>query len=102
MPGEGLPLQRPAPATPVHFVGPWKFDLTVLPDGGDRGFGMVDLEGSVTFNVPLDGHLPPLLITPGAAIRLWKGPDFLFFPASEDGRLTLYDLYVDFGWRPRV
>lgn len=102
MPGNGLPLDRPVPKPPERFIGPWKFDLTVMPESGDRGFGMVDLEGSVTFNVPLDGHLPPLLITPGAAVRLWNGPDFLFFPASDDGRLTLYDLYVDFGWRPRV
>jgi hypothetical protein len=98
IPGEGLP---PLPKAPERLIQPWKFDLTFLPEGGNTGFGILDLEGAVTFRVPIDGHLPPLLITPGLGIHLWNGPD-RFFPGSDNGRLTLYDLYVDFGWRPRL
>lgn len=100
VPGDALP--RPVPQSPDRFIQPWKFDLTFIPAGDRHGLGIIDIEGSATFRVPFDSQLSPLLLTPGAAIRFWNGPDWLFYPKNYDGTVTLYDLYLDFGWRPRV
>jgi hypothetical protein len=101
---DAAPPECAAPAAPAAQLE-WcpRFDATRLLKEGDRGFGITDLEGQLEIRVPLSDDLPPVKITPGAAVRLWEGPTFPFpfrgFRPDLPDRV--YDLYADVSWRPR-
>ena len=81
----------------------WATAFTFLPSGsGSHGFGVESIEGSATFQIPfLDGHAP-LLVRPGAGIHFWQQPTFGQPLYTFGMPKTVYDLYVDVGWQPRV
>lgn len=64
-----------------------------LAPGGANGFGVTDFDGNHTWLLGYD-DLPPLSITPGLGLHLWAGPHELDLPAR------VYDVYLDFSWRP--
>lgn len=70
-----------------------KFDYTWLPALGTNRLQINDVELNTTVAVPLVDGWVPLLISPGGAAHFWDGPDL---PSS------LYDAYVEIGWRPRL
>ncbi len=97
-------FQLPAPMAQMQkFLQEVRFDYVFIPGtGGDKKFGISDIELSSTFAVPfLYNQQNPLLITPGFAMYFLSGPisqppDFADMPAH------LYDAYLDTTWRPQV
>jgi hypothetical protein len=85
--------------TPPGFAGE-TFELPAtrltaawLASGGADGFGVTDFDCNHTWLLGYD-DLPPLTITPGLGLHLWSGPQGLDLPAR------VYDVYLDFSWRP--
>jgi hypothetical protein len=72
------------------------FDGTWLPQFGDDGLGMVDLELKTVLAVPCPTRQWPLLIIPGVAMH------FLDAPQSADLPEHVYDAYVMFRWLPKI
>jgi hypothetical protein len=70
-----------------------KLEYTWLPGMSNNRLQMNDVELTATAAVPLADGWAPLLISPGFAAHFWDGPDL---PSS------LYDAYVELGWRPRL
>jgi hypothetical protein len=88
---------------PVHRLWqPLKFDYTWLPGGGSKGLEINDVELSATLNLPFSDQWAPLLITPGFAGHFWEGPHDGRLPDVPDLPHSLYDAYLDIGWRPRL
>jgi hypothetical protein len=85
--------QAPAPE-PWRLFQEGKFDATWLPSSNSTRLDMVDLELTTIFNIPTAEGWAPLMVTPYAAFRDW-------IPTSGTG-LRLYDLNVEFAWRPRL
>jgi hypothetical protein len=89
----------PAPPQPWRLLQDSRFDATWLPDTA-HGLGIVDFELATTVNVPLGDTVAPLLITPYAAAHDWMAPRNL--AGAPDLPTHLYDLNVEFAWRPRL
>lgn len=68
-----------------------QFTVTHLPKFGSKGFGANSLELRQSYLLGY-GELPPLTITPGAAIHFWTGPTDLDLPPR------VYDAFVDLQW----
>jgi phospholipase/lecithinase/hemolysin len=96
----------PAPSslqpTPWRLFHELKFDATWLPRGGSNGLGMTDLELATTLNVPLAEGWAPLMITPYAAAHFWAAPTGIGALGSTSLPASLYDMNVEFAWRPRL
>jgi hypothetical protein len=88
------PVPSPATAQPWRTFTDTKFNATFLPKNGNNGLGIADLEVATMLNI--DCPLAPIKITPYAAIHYWDGPSTLELPTN------LYDLNVEFAWRPRL
>jgi phospholipase/lecithinase/hemolysin len=95
-------------ATPVPAAELWrlmqesKFDATWLPGSGAKRLEIGDLEITTILNVPTVEGWAPLMITPCAAAHEWMVPSGVT-PAPVGGLPShLYDLNVEFGWRPRL
>jgi Domain of unknown function (DUF6268) len=82
-----------ASGQPWRLITDTRFDATVLPSQGNNGLVINDLEFASTLNYNLG--LVPLKITPYAAVHLWSAGTAAPF-------LYLYDLNVEFAWRPRL
>ena len=65
--------------------------------GGNGSFQVQDAEVSGTLTFPFLYNVAPLLVTPGFATHWWAGPT-----GGPNLPPRVYDLYVDFGWRPQV
>lgn len=76
--------------------------LTWLPAAQEDGLGVTELDVNATFTVPVFGDLAPLKITPGFVARSWEGPTTEIVPGRPDLPPQVYDLNLDFGWRPRL
>jgi hypothetical protein len=92
------PDRFPAPSTtalppPWRFITDSRFDFTSLPGRNTGDVSMMDLELASTLN--LDLPVAPLKVTPYVAAHLWNVGD------AEPFRY-LYDLNVEFAWRPRL
>jgi hypothetical protein len=87
---------------PLPLVEAIRFDAAWLPDLGKHGLGVTEMELSTTLLVPCFGDAAPLRLTPGFATRLWDGPDSSTGAGRPDMPPETYDLYLDFGWRPRL
>lgn len=75
-----------------------KFEYTFLGATGTNGsFQVQDAEVSATATFPFLYNVAPLLITPGFATHWWSGPI-----GGPNLPPRVYDLYLDFGWRPQV
>jgi Domain of unknown function (DUF6268) len=115
-PPQAPPLLQPAEATPAApepppFLQKAKFDWTYLPGLGrgwivpgpsaDRHLEIHEFEMCATFAVPFAENLAPLLVTPGFAARLFDGPNS-DNPGHPDLPPQVYDINLEFGWRPRL
>lgn len=69
------------------------FDFTWLAPGGSEGFGISDFDVHCSCQWTLDSYAEPIVVTPGAALHLWSGPQVLDLPPR------VYDLYLDLSWR---
>jgi hypothetical protein len=93
---------RYPPPPPAAAPAPWrlwhdtKLDATWLPRSGANGLGIADLELATSFTI--DGWAP-LTITPYAAAHDWARPTA---PEAPSLPSRLYDLNVEFAWRPRL
>jgi hypothetical protein len=89
-----FPVTPPTVPPPAwRLITDSKFDFTSLPGRNTGDVGMMDIELASTLNVDLG--LAPLKITPYFAVHLWNvgyGEPFAY----------LYDLNVEFAWRPRL
>ncbi len=99
-----IPDRDTYPAAPAPAAAPaWRlfqesrFDATWLPASGTHGLGITDVELGTTLNVPLAEGWAPLTIAPYAAAHSWSRP-----AAAPTLPPSLYDLSVEFGWRPRL
>ncbi len=104
---EASPFLQPSPRFeeapgPLRWIREASATLTYLAGGGERGFGTVDLETSMTMQFTFDPCLAPLTVKPVFGIHFWDQPSLgqPFFSLGLPDRV--YDLYVDFGWAPRV
>ena len=70
-----------------------RFSASWLAAGGRNGFGTADLEANHTWLLGY-GDSPALEITPGVGMHFWSGPQALNLPPR------VYDMYLDFTWRP--
>ena len=71
------------------------FSSTWLDSGGNRGFGMVDLELRTVLGLPIPSRRSPLVVTPGFAVHYLDGPMISDLPAR------VYDATVQFRWWKR-
>ncbi len=76
---------------PHHLLQALKLDYTWLPGAGPTGLQIDEEELNATAEVPLADGWAPLRLCPGMAAHFWDGPAL---PSS------LYDAYVEIGWRP--
>jgi hypothetical protein len=81
------------PPQPSRLITDTKFDITSVTGKNTGDVGIIDLELASTLNYNLG--LAPLKITPYVAAHLWNVGDPNPF-------LYLYDLNVEFAWRPRL
>jgi hypothetical protein len=81
------------PLQPWRFITDAKFDFTSVPGRNTGDVGIIDIELASTLN--LDLPVAPLKVTPYFAVHLWNVGDANPF-------LYLYDLSVEFAWRPRL
>lgn len=100
-------LMQPSPRFeqapgPLRWIKEGSATITYLAGGGDNGFGIIDLETSLTMQFPFDPCLAPLTVKPFLGIHFWDQPTVgpLNFSLGLPDRV--YDIYVDFGWAPRV
>jgi hypothetical protein len=93
LPNPSAPPPEPAVASETLDLPATRMTAIWLAPGGAHGFGMTDLDVNHTWLLGYD-DLPALNITPGMGMHLWSGPLGLNLPAR------VYDLYVDFLWRP--
>ncbi|MFO0966021.1 MAG: DUF6268 family outer membrane beta-barrel protein [Gemmataceae bacterium] len=93
---DSYPATAPPAAPPWRLFKETRFDVSWLPRFGTDGLGATDLELSTTLEVPIMEWASPLLVTPYAAAHYWTAPRFPRPLPSE-----LYDLSVEFAWRPR-
>jgi hypothetical protein len=100
------PAPSPVASPPIEAAPePWqllkeiKFDATWLPGSGSDRLSIFDVELTATFNIPTIEGWAPVMITPYAAAHDWMGPSAAGSPALPS---HLYDLNVEFGWRPRL
>ncbi|CAN5878714.1 hypothetical protein BH23PLA1_BH23PLA1_24990 [soil metagenome] len=110
--GPSPPTSEPNPfasAIPAdsRFLQDVKVAYTFLPGGGADGFGNNDFELSFTRALSWTFFSEaPLLVTPGFGLRLWEGPrsdrTVDWFGQTLDLPPRVYDLYLDFGWKPRL
>jgi hypothetical protein len=70
-----------------------KLETTWLPGMSANRLQINDVELTATAALPLADGWAPLLLSPGFAAHFWDGPDL---PSS------LYDAYLEIGWRPRL
>jgi hypothetical protein len=100
------PVDAPAAAEPPTespgFLQHARVDVTWLAGGAGRSLQITDVESSTTLGVPLVEGWAPLLLTPNAAVHLWQGPKGNAAVGTPDLPSSLYDLYVEIGWRPRL
>jgi hypothetical protein len=82
-----------APVQPWRLITDSRFDFTSLPGRSVLDVNMIDMELASTLN--FDMPLAPLKITPYVAAHFWNVLDANPF-------LYLYDLNVEFAWRPRL
>ncbi len=106
-PSGGAPLPAPALPPPQISSGDGGADqgagiapqftgTQLLKRGGPRGFGITDVEGSI--EVPTTSLAgAPVKVSPGVAVRWWDGPR-----SPTDLPSTVYDIYTDISWEPRV
>jgi hypothetical protein len=92
------PDQFPTPAAtaappPWRLITDTKFDFTSVTGRNTGDIGIMDIELASTLNFDLP--LAPLKITPYFAVHLWNIGDANPF-------LYLYDLNIEFAWRPRL
>lgn len=85
--GDGEQLEPPVPL-PATLIS-----AAFLPKLGAAGFGVDDLDLRHTLLLGYD-EIPPLNITPGAAIHRWSAPTGLDLPEA------VYDVYLDFYAQP--
>lgn len=93
LPQPSTPPPEPAVATESMSLPGSRWTAIWLAPGGAHGFGITDLDFNHTWLLGYD-DLPPLNITPGMGMHLWSGPRDLNLPPR------VYDLYIDFLWRP--
>ena len=92
------PDRFPVPP-PAALPQPWrlitdsKFDYTSVTGRNTGDVGIMDIELASTLN--FDAPLAPLKVTPYFAAHLWNIGDANPF-------LYLYDLNIEFAWRPRL
>jgi hypothetical protein len=106
-PGSGVDLPQAAPEF-VEPVNPDRppdardgvfqkliFNSTWLDSGGDRGFGVAELELKTVLGFPVPSRRSPLVVTPGFAVS------FLDEPLGADLPARLYDATARFRWWKR-
>ncbi|HBO43081.1 MAG TPA: hypothetical protein DD670_03935, partial [Planctomycetaceae bacterium] len=81
-----------------------RLDYHLFSSRGSNGFGINDLDLSVTFAFPMFHNTEtPLLITPGFACHWWEGP-----AGAPPGSLfadlppRVYDAYLGAAWNPQI
>jgi Domain of unknown function (DUF6268) len=82
-----------APPQPWRLITDTKFDITSVTGRITGDVGIMDIELASTLNYNLG--LAPLKVTPYFAVHFWNVGDANPF-------LYLYDLNVEFAWRPRL
>lgn len=78
--------REPPAESPLQYVGAW---ATWLPRTGDDGLGVTDLEGKAIIGMPFPTKESPLILTPGAGVHYFSGPDAPDLPPR------VYDTYLE-------
>jgi hypothetical protein len=85
-----------------RFFQQGQFDYAFLPGSGAQELQINTFQLNTKFAVPTADGWAPLLICPGGAINAWGVPT----PDAAAGvphlPSTLYDLFVEMDWRPRL
>lgn len=91
----GVRTGQQAPGKPgvfqlFAFTGTWLYPTS------SSDLGVTELQTYAVFGFPLPTRESPLLITPGAAVQFFDGPDGIDLPG------TVYDSYVQFRWLRKI
>lgn len=107
-PGEATREALPLPPLPPEaearpLLKEWTTTFTLLPTADKpRDFGVFSIETAPTLQIPFADDLAPLLLRPGFGVHFWQQPSYrepLYTFGLPD---TVYDLYLDLGWQPRL
>ena len=96
------PIVPITPTTTPSALTDFKLSQTYLPKLGSNGFGINDTDLAVQIALP--GWEPlgkPLLLKGGFGVHAWDGPALNQLGRDPALPGAVYDLYLDFGWKPR-
>jgi len=77
-------------------------DTWVYGDHSEDDLDINSIELSSTLAFPFFYNQAPLLVTPGAAVHWWEGPQTVASTGFADLPPRTYDVFVDFAWNPQI